>query len=309
MKAPRHRRGGLHRLRRRQAAARGRPRGPRARRPLARPRRARPRRRGGTPTVSCSTRTACATRSPAATTACMHFAALALVAESVEHPERYWRNNVTGTLNLLDGDARARRRAPRLLLHLRHLRRAGDRPDQRGRADGPGERLRRLQARRRPDARHECRAHGLGATSLRYFNVAGRERGAGRGPRARDPPDPARAAGRRRPAAHISVFGTDYPTRDGTCVRDYIHVEDLGDAHLLALDALAARPPPRLQPRHGHGYTVREVDRGRAPGHGAGDRVAQEEPRRPGDPPELVAAAERARARSSAGRRAAAWTR
>ena len=67
--------------------------------------------------------------------AVLHFAALSLVAESVEHPERYWRNNVGGTLNLLDAMRDARRRPARLLLHVRDLRRAGHGPDHRGRAD------------------------------------------------------------------------------------------------------------------------------------------------------------------------------
>ena len=92
----------------------------------------------------------------------------------------------------------------------------------------------------------ECRAHGLGAISLRYFNVAGASGPLRRGPRARDAPDPADPARRRRAAAsRVSIFGTDYPTPDGTAVRDYIHVEDLADAHILALDAHQPRARTR----------------------------------------------------------------
>ena len=99
------------------------------------------------------------------------------------------------------------------------------------------------------------------------------------------------AAGRR---SHISVFGTDYPTRDGTAVRDYIHVEDLGRAHLLALDAIRPGEHRIYNLGTGTGYTVKEVVE--AARRVTGKEIpAHEEPRRAGDPPQLVAAAERAR--------------
>ena len=105
---------------------------------------------------------------------------------------------------------------------------------------------------------------GSAAISLRYFNVAGAERAAGRGPRARDAPDPAGPARRRRPrTTHVSIFGTDYPTPDGTAMRDYIHVEDLATrAHARA----RAAPSPggtSLQPRHRHRLLRARGDRGR----------------------------------------------
>jgi len=140
----------------------------------------------------------------------------------------------------------------------------------------------------------ECRAHGLGATSLRYFNVAGAS-----GPYGEDhypethliPLVLQAAAGTRE---HVSVFGTDYPTPDGTAVRDYIHVDDLADAHLRALD--------RLEPgRHlicnlgtGDGSTVREVIA--AARRVTGRPIPVEEAgRRAGDPPQLIASNARAR--------------
>ena len=191
----------------------------------------------------------------------LHFAALALVAESVEHPERYWRNNVVGTLNLLDAMRAHGVGAARLLLDRATYGEPETRPDRRGRADRAGQRLRRLQARGRPDdPRRVPSRHGLAATSLRYFNVAGAsgELGEDHEPETHLIPLVLQAAAGKR--EHIKVFGTDYPTRDGTAVRDYIHVEDLGDAHLLALDR--ARRPASTAIYNlgtGDGYTVREV--------------------------------------------------
>ena len=137
--------------------------------------------------------------------------------------------------------------------------------------------------------RDECRAHGLGAISLRYFNVAGAsgELGEDHEPETHLIPLVLEAAAGKRD--HISVFGTDYPTRDGTCVRDYIHVEDLGDAHLLALDAIAPGTHRVINLGTGDGYTVREVIE--AARRVTGREIElREEPRRPGDSPELVAA-------------------
>ena len=128
-----------------------------------------------------------------------------------------------------------------------------------------GQRLRRLQARVDRMIGDECRAHGLAAASLRYFNVAGArgELGEDHEPETHLIPLVLQAAAGARD--HVKVFGTDYPTRDGTAVRDYIHVEDLGDAHLLALDAAEPGRHRDLQPRHGrrlHGH-ARSIDAAR----------------------------------------------
>ena len=151
-------------------------------------------------------------------------------------------------------------------------------------------------------------AHGLAAASLRYFNVAGAsgELGEDHQPETHLIPLVLQAAAGLR--EHVKVFGTDYPTRDGTAVRDYIHIEDLGEAHLLALDALEPGRTGSSTSARGDGYTVREViDAARRV---TGREIAvREEGRRAGDPPELVAANAKARATSSAGPRGAAWTR
>jgi UDP-glucose 4-epimerase len=94
---------------------------------------------------------------------------------------------------------------------------------------------------------------------------------------------------------HVKVFGTDYPTRDGTAVRDYIHVEDLGEAHLLALDHLQAGTHRIFNLGNGDGYSVREVIETARSVTGR-EIPAREEGRRAGDPPQLVAANARARA-------------
>jgi UDP-glucose 4-epimerase len=141
----------------------------------------------------------------------------------------------------------------------------------------------------------ECRAHGLGAISLRYFNVAGASGplGEDHDPETHLIPLVLRAAA--GVADHVKVFGTDYPTRDGTAVRDYIHVEDLGVAHAMALEAVEPGRHAIYNLGTGHGYTVKEVVE--AARRVTGREIpAREEPRRPGDPPELVASSDRIRA-------------
>jgi len=227
--------------------------------------------------------------------AVLHFAALALVEESVEHPERYWHTNVGGTRNLLD--AMRANGVGRLVFSStcatygepETVPIAEDEPTAPVNAYGASKLAVDLMIR------DECRAHGLAAASLRYFNVAGAsgELGEDHDPETHLIPLVLQAAAGARD--HIKVFGTDYPTRDGTAVRDYIHIEDLGEAHLLALDALERGRHRVLNLGTGDGYTVREVIE-------AARRVtereiqAREEGRRPGDPPELVAANARARA-------------
>jgi len=224
----------------------------------------------------------------------LHFAALALVAESVEHPERYWRNNVVGTLNLLD--AMRAHGVGRLVFSStcatygepENIPISEDEPTAPVNSYGASKLAVDLMIR------DECTAHGLAAASLRYFNVAGAsgELGEDHEPETHLIPLVLQAAAGTR--EHVTVFGTDYPTRDGTAVRDYIHVEDLGEAHLLALDALERGTHRIFNLGTGDGFTVREVIEAARRVTGREIAVA-EEGRRPGDPPELVAANARAR--------------
>jgi UDP-glucose 4-epimerase len=227
--------------------------------------------------------------------AVLHFAALSLVAESVEHPERYWANNVGGTRNLLDA---MREHGVRRLVFSSTAATYGEPDTVPIREDQPPAPVNAYGASKLAVdlmIRDECRAHGLAAASLRYFNVAGASRGLGEDhdPETHLIPLVLQAASGARD--HIKVFGTDYPTRDGTAVRDYIHIEDLGRAHLLALERLEPGTHQVLNLGTGDGSTVREVIE--AARRVTGREIpARDEGRRPGDPPQLVASNERARA-------------
>ncbi|WP_328786988.1 UDP-glucose 4-epimerase GalE [Streptomyces sp. NBC_00273] len=228
--------------------------------------------------------------------AVLHFAASSQVAESVRDPDKYWRNNVTGSLELM---AAMRHADVRTLVFSSTAAVYGE-PERLPIAD---------DARTAPTSPYgatklavdhlitgEAAAHGLAAVSLRYFNVAGAHAGHGErhAPESHLIPLILQVALGRRP--HIDVHGDDYPTRDGTCVRDYIHVADLAEAHLLALEA--ARPGEHLicNLGNGEGFTVREVIDSvrRVTGRTIPEVVR---PRRPGDPAVLVASAVRARER------------
>jgi UDP-glucose 4-epimerase len=224
----------------------------------------------------------------------LHFAALALVPESVEHPERYWRNNLVGTLGLLDA---MRANGVARLVFSSTCATYGEPETIPIREDEPTAPVNAYGASKLAVdlmIRDECRAHGLAAASLRYFNVAGAsgELGEDHDPETHLIPLVLQAAAGVR--EHVTVFGTDYPTRDGTAVRDYIHIEDLGEAHMLALDKLEPGKHRIFNLGTGDGYTVREVIE--AARRVTGREIpVREEDRRPGDPPELVAANARAR--------------
>jgi UDP-glucose 4-epimerase len=228
--------------------------------------------------------------------AVIHFAAASLVAESVADPLKYYARNVAGTAALV----RAMREAGvgKLVFSStaavygdpQRLPIDEDHPKEPTNPYGSSKlAIERMLA--------ECSsAYGLRAASLRYFNAAGADAAAGLGER-HEPethliPLVLRAAAT---GTAVSVFGHDYPTRDGTCVRDYIHVADLCDAHLLALEWLGRGGKfDCFNLGNGDGATVLEVIQ-------AARRVTRKEilineaPRRPGDPPALVADATRAK--------------
>ena len=227
--------------------------------------------------------------------AVLHFAALALVAESVSHPERYHRGNFVGTLNLLDA---MREHGCRRLVFSSTCAVYGE-PEE---VPMP-ETLRTDPVNAYGASKlavdrmitDECRAHGLGAVSLRYFNVAGAsgDLGEDHEPETHIIPLVLQAAAGKR--EHVSVFGTDYPTPDGTAVRDYIHVEDLGEAHMLGLEKATNTGEHRIYNLgNGTGFSVRQViDAARAV---TGREIpVKEEARRPGDPAALVASSRRIR--------------
>lgn len=228
--------------------------------------------------------------------AVIHFAAFSLVGESMQIPDQYFRNNVTAGLSLIEtmiehkvpylvfSSTAATFGEPEHIPILEHDRQVPTNP----------------YGESKLIVEHMLKwcdqAYGLKYCALRYFNVAG-----------------ARADGSigedHRPETHLiplilqvaqgkreklSLFGTDYPTKDGTCVRDYIHVEDLIDAHMLALDYLrAGNPSTAFNLGNGLGFSNREIIEAarRVTGHPI---PVVEEGRRPGDPATLIASSQKA---------------
>jgi UDP-glucose 4-epimerase len=221
----------------------------------------------------------------------LHFAAKSLVAESVERPEIYWDNNVVETLALLEAMRVAG--VERLIFSstaaiygvpIRVPIREGD-------PAAPINPYGQTKLAIDMAITGAARAHGLAAASLRYFNVGGAQ---------------GRLGERHSPETHlipnilqvplgiresVSIFGSDYDTRDGTCIRDYLHVVDLGRAHLLALTAVQPGTHIIYNLGSGTGYTVREVVDScrRVTGHPV---PSVDRGRRDGDPPTLVASSD-----------------
>jgi UDP-glucose 4-epimerase len=225
----------------------------------------------------------------------LHFAAFALVGESVSHPERYYRTNVGGTLNLLEAMVAAK--VPRLVFSstCAVYGEPSEMPISEAALPMPSNPYGASKLAVDRMIGDFCHAHGLGAVSLRYFNVAG---ASGRQGEDHDPethliPNILRVATGVKP--RVDIFGTDYPTPDGTAIRDYIHIEDLSAAHLLAL--AGGRPGEHriFNLGNGNGFSVREVIEAARAVIGA-EIPVHEAPRRPGDPPMLVAAGELIRA-------------
>ena len=226
--------------------------------------------------------------------AIIHLAAFALVAESVGQPRKYVTNNVTAARVLLEaaGSAKIRRfvfsSSCAVYGHPATIPITEDTPQVPVNPYGETKRdFERLLAQFGPQ-------HGLAVVSLRYFNAAGasEQRGEDHDPETHLIPNVlATALGQR---AALEVYGTDYPTADGTAVRDYVHVTDIADAHLRALDVrLDDGSAVAVNLGTGEGRSVREVVE--AARRVTGRPVPTvERPRRPGDPPELVAAVGRA---------------
>ena len=221
--------------------------------------------------------------------AVMHFAASALVAESMRDPSKYFRNNIAGGLNLLD--AMIASGVCRLIFSSTCA------------IFGPPERLpidetlppRPINPYGESKLAFEKilhwydQIHGLKFVSLRYFNAAGASENFGEDHRIETHliPNVLKVALGQKP--HVELYGTDYETPDGTCIRDYIHIVDLARAHILALES------PKSEFYNlgtGGGSSVREViDAARKVTGRKIDIV--EKPRRPGDPPRLIASSEK----------------
>jgi UDP-glucose 4-epimerase len=230
--------------------------------------------------------------------AVLHFAALIEAGESMQKPEIYFRNNTSASLTLLEAMLA---HGPRRIVFSSTAAVYGE-PE----SVPIVETARLLPTNVYGESKLLVetmlswfnRIHGMRYASLRYFNVAGAPEGP-QGITRGEAHEPEShliplildvALGRR---ASIRIYGEDYPTPDGTCIRDYIHVADLADAHLLALRALETQDKIILNLGNGQGFSVRQViDSARRI---TGRPIAVEvHPRRPGDPAVLVAASEKA---------------
>jgi UDP-glucose-4-epimerase GalE len=228
--------------------------------------------------------------------AVVHFAAFAFVGESVTDPAKYYTNNLLYSLQLLD---RCRRNGVGKFVFSSTCA-----------TYGVPERVPITEAERQLPVNpygntklaferalaDYAGAYPFGYCALRYFNASGAAAdgtiGEDHSPETHLIPLVIQAAVGRRP--HVEIFGTDYPTPDGTCLRDYIHVDDLAAAHVLALGKLAPGAKLAYNVGIGRGYSVREVIRTVEEVTGRSVPV-REGPRRPGDPPALVADATRIR--------------
>lgn len=231
--------------------------------------------------------------------AVIHFCAHSLVGESVGKPYRYYRNNVSNTLVLLQAMREAG--VDRLVFSSTAAVFGHPEADSIDEAHptepiNPYGRSKLMVEKILVDAAH---AYGLRSVALRYFNAAGADPSATIG-EAHDPethliPNVLKAV--LGQGAGLKVFGDDYETRDGTCVRDYVHVNDLASAHLLAVEYLESHEGAfTFNLGNGLGFSVREVIA--AAERVTGRPVPHEfAPRRPGDPATLVASSERARHR------------
>ncbi len=227
------------------------------------------------------------------TDAVLHFAALSVVADSVQRPLDYFENNVGGTLSILRAMAAASVRRLVFSSTAAVYGTPASLPIEETAPCSPENPYgwSKLAVEKVLEAWHA--AGGISYVALRYFNAGGAsgELGEDHRPESHLIPIVLDAARGARPG--VTVFGSDYPTRDGTCLRDYIHVVDLADAHVRALEAMAQGFSGPLNLGSENGFTVLEVIRavervtGRTVAHTIG-------PRRDGDPPALVASSQKA---------------
>ena len=222
--------------------------------------------------------------------AVMHFAAYALVGESVQHPAMYYQNNVIATFELLE----AMRAVGVWRFVFSSTTATYGQPEKMPISEdtpqnpiNPYGFTKLVVERALADYAH---AYGFGVAALRYFNASGASSDASIGedhdPESHLIPIVLQVALGQRP--HISIFGTDYPTEDGTCIRDYIHVEDLATAHLAALQKLQPNSVLQMNLGTGVGHSVQQVIEAcrKITGHAIPAVIA---PRRAGDPACLIA--------------------
>ena len=223
--------------------------------------------------------------------AVMHFAAFIEAGESMKDPGRFYQNNFTNSVALMETAVRAG--VKRFVLSsTAAIFKSSDEPLREGSPIAPTNVYGHTKLLVEQALDWYRQIHGLHFSALRYFNACGAlpDRGEAHQPESHLIPLVLRVALGESDSANI--YGTDYPTPDGTCIRDYIHIADLVSAHLLALDGLAERDSLIYNLGSGNGYSVREVieTARRVTGHPI---PAVELPRRAGDPARLVASSEK----------------
>ena len=223
--------------------------------------------------------------------AVVHFAAHALVGESMTNPSKYFRNNVGGGLNLLDACVATGVKKFVFSSTCATYGRPDRVPMDEELPQRPINPYGESKLMFEKVLSWYRQLHGLDFVAFRYFNAAGASRRFGEHHRIETHliPNVLQVALGKR--THCEVYGTDYPTPDGTCIRDYIHIADLGAAHLLALQPKASG---FYNLGNGEGFSVRQVIDVCSRLSGKPSPVV-EKPRRPGDPPRRIAAAQRAR--------------
>lgn len=226
--------------------------------------------------------------------AVMHFAAFIEAGESMRDPGRFYANNLTNSLNLIEAAVRAGVRRF-VLSSTAAVYASSDAPLTESSVLAPTNVYGHTKLMVEQALDWYCKIHHLHFAALRYFNACGALPGRGEAHRPESHLIPRVLDVALGKSASASIFGTDYPTPDGTCIRDYIHIADLVSAHLLALEALQGKDRLIYNIGNGKGFSVREViDTARAvTGHGI---PVHEQPRRPGDPPRLVASSAKIRA-------------
>lgn len=225
--------------------------------------------------------------------AVMHFAAFIEAGESMVDPAKYFRNNLSLSLGLLEASLQAGVRRF-VLSSTAAVYASSDEPLSEDSPLGPANVYGHSKLMVEQALEWYRRIHGLRFAALRYFNAAGSLPYCGEDhrPESHLIPLVLQVALRKRPG--VRIYGTDYPTPDGTCIRDYVHISDLIDAHLLALQALETRDRLVFNLGNGEGYSVRQVIETARQVTGCSIPASEVE-RRPGDAPRLVASANRIR--------------
>ncbi len=226
--------------------------------------------------------------------AVMHFAAFIEAGESMVDPGKYYRNNLGLSLGLLEAAVQAGVRRF-VLSSTAAVYASSETPLSEDSPLRPANVYGHSKLMVEQALEWYRQIHGLHFAALRYFNAAGSlpDRGEDHRPESHLIPLVLQVALGKRP--EVRIFGTDYPTPDGTCIRDYVHISDLIDAHLLALQALETHDRLVFNLGNGEGYSVRQVIEAARLVTGRTIRAVEVD-RRPGDAPRLVASAERIRA-------------